>query len=68
MLYLAVMLLTTIKKQTNLDTLKSIYAETMAQVMGNDSYRHAASENFLQAFEDMVTLLWQTLIRRYQIQ
>jgi hypothetical protein len=35
----------------------SIYAETMTQVMGNDSYRHAASENFLQAFEDMVDVV-----------
>jgi hypothetical protein len=51
------MLLTTIKKQTNLDTLKSIYAEKMTQVMGNDSYHHAASENFLQAFEDMVDVV-----------
>jgi hypothetical protein len=56
-MYLAILLLTIIKKQTNLATLKSIYAETMSQVMGNDSYRQAASENFLQAFEDMVDVV-----------
>jgi hypothetical protein len=30
----------------------------MSQIMGNDSYRHAASENFLQAFEDMVDVVF----------
>jgi hypothetical protein len=54
MCYLAILLLKTVKKQTDGNTLKSIYAKTMTSVLYDDEYRASAKESFIQAFEEII--------------
>ena len=57
MCYLAILMLKTVKKQADLDTLKSYYDITMTQLMQNDQYRGAAKSNFIQAFDDLMEVV-----------
>jgi hypothetical protein len=47
MCYLAVLMLKIMKKQTNVETLKQIYAKMMTQAILNDRYREASNDNFI---------------------
>jgi len=57
MCYLAILMLKTVKKQADLDTLKSYYDITMTQLMQNDQYRGAAKSNFIQAFDELMEVV-----------
>eukprot|EP00956_Cyclotella_meneghiniana_P013076 scaffold18726_cov48-Cyclotella_meneghiniana.AAC.2 len=54
MLYLAILLMNTIKKQTDLETLKKYYALTMTQLLEREDYKMDASNTFVQAFEELM--------------
>jgi hypothetical protein len=51
---LAVLMLKIMKKQTNVEMLKQIYAKTMTQAILNDRYQEASNDNFIQAFQDLL--------------
>ena len=57
MCYLAILLLKTVKKQADLDALKSYYNITMTQLMDNQQYRSAAKSNFIQAFDKLMEVV-----------
>lgn len=54
MCYLAILMLRAIKKRTNSQTLKSIYAKTMTQAFTNEKYIESSKESFIQAFEELM--------------
>jgi hypothetical protein len=54
LIYLAILMLTTIKKRTNLHTVKSYYSTVMTMLMEDEEYKHAAKDNFVQAFEKLI--------------
>jgi hypothetical protein len=54
MIYLAILLIKTIKQQTNIETLKKIYATSMMQAMTDDRYIAGAKKNFIQAFDELL--------------
>jgi hypothetical protein len=54
MCYLAILMIKTIKKHTNSQTLRSIYAKTMTQVLTNETYIKVSKESFIQAFEEQM--------------
>jgi hypothetical protein len=54
MCYLAILMIKTIKKRTNSQTLRSIYAKTMTQVLTNETYIKVSKESFIQAFEELM--------------
>eukprot|EP00956_Cyclotella_meneghiniana_P025260 scaffold52385_cov41-Cyclotella_meneghiniana.AAC.3 len=57
MIYLAVLMLNTVKKRNNLDHLKKYYSMTMTQLLENDSYIAGASTNFIQAFDELLAVV-----------
>jgi hypothetical protein len=57
MCYLAILMLKTVKKQTDLDTLKQYYDLTMTELLNNNDYQAGAGKNFIQAFEELVSNL-----------
>jgi hypothetical protein len=57
MCFLAVLMLKTIKKQSDMETLKKYYNVTMTQLLDSDDYQAGAGENFIQAFEEMVSVV-----------
>jgi hypothetical protein len=54
MIYLAILLIKTIKQQTNIETLKKIYATSMMQAMTDDRYIAGAKKNLIQAFDELL--------------
>eukprot|EP00956_Cyclotella_meneghiniana_P017447 scaffold28426_cov37-Cyclotella_meneghiniana.AAC.2 len=54
MLYLAILLMNTIKKQTDLETLKKCYSLTMTQLLEREDYKIDASDTFVKAFEALM--------------
>jgi hypothetical protein len=57
MCYLAVLLMKKVKEQTNVDTLKKIYAKTMTQALTDQQYKDGAKVNFMQAYDELFDLL-----------
>eukprot|EP00956_Cyclotella_meneghiniana_P020348 scaffold35756_cov21-Cyclotella_meneghiniana.AAC.1 len=54
MCYLAILLLKTIKKQSNGNTLKKIYETTMSKVLQDEHYVATSKECFIQAWDDLL--------------
>jgi hypothetical protein len=54
MVYLAVLMMKTLKKNTDLNTLKSIYANAMTKALTDQKYKDAAGKNFMQAFDELM--------------
>jgi hypothetical protein len=54
MVYLAVLMMKTLKKNTDINTLKSIYANAMTKALTNQKYKDAAGKNFMQAFDELM--------------
>eukprot|EP00956_Cyclotella_meneghiniana_P010989 scaffold15408_cov41-Cyclotella_meneghiniana.AAC.7 len=52
--YLAILLLKTVKKQSNSATLKSIYQSTMFKALNDKNYVASAKESFIQAWGDLL--------------
>eukprot|EP00956_Cyclotella_meneghiniana_P013583 scaffold19721_cov38-Cyclotella_meneghiniana.AAC.1 len=57
MIYLAVLMLNTVKKRNNLDHLKKYYTMTMTQLLDNESYIAGAYANFIQAFDEFLAVV-----------
>eukprot|EP00956_Cyclotella_meneghiniana_P031906 scaffold85518_cov22-Cyclotella_meneghiniana.AAC.3 len=57
MIYLAVLMLNTVKKRNNLDHLEKYYSMTMTQLLDNESYIAGASANFIQAFDEFLAVV-----------
>jgi hypothetical protein len=54
MVYLAVLMMKTIKKNTDINTLKNIYANTMTKALTDQKYKDVTSKNFMQAFDELM--------------
>eukprot|EP00956_Cyclotella_meneghiniana_P026149 scaffold55872_cov78-Cyclotella_meneghiniana.AAC.1 len=54
MCYLAILVLKTVKKQSNGDTLKKIYETTMHKVLLDEKYVASSKECFIQAWDDLL--------------
>jgi hypothetical protein len=55
LIYLAsILMLTTVKKRTNLYTVKSYYSMVMSKLMEDEDYKLAAKDNFVHAFEKLI--------------
>eukprot|EP00956_Cyclotella_meneghiniana_P016988 scaffold27384_cov36-Cyclotella_meneghiniana.AAC.11 len=57
MIYLAVLMLNTVKKRNNLDHLKKYYSMTMTQLLENEHYIAGATTNFIQAFDELLEVV-----------
>jgi hypothetical protein len=59
LVYQAVMLLASIKKQGGMDLLKDYYSKTLTEFWNNPEWQERAAENFVQAFDEMTSELEQ---------